>query len=1558
DTAAEAYNHSVIPIAAPSIDNKLTQDNQVVVSSTGRGESVRHIDISADTGKESIREMTGTYTWYGGGTDQDVSYVGTSEGQEAKYKTASNTVRVDGTLIAGTNDVQNVVISGNVAPPNSVAANGSGDSEYTITLNGAAMEGATVTTMDYGNVLFDRYQETTKLMNEYYGKYEESGSEKDLSAYLGYKAEQERIFAQMEKAGLTVSVTKDGVTMTYPIEVDGNYIHVVELPDIVSSGGNINIDTDTLYGQGSFDAHGTPEINIKNESTAYLKLNDLTIGEVGGDIVYNGQSIGDNGNDMIAGLNRDKSKTVNFAAIMADGEVGDAAVFVHSTNTGAMQIRPEGQANAETHSWTPIKTIEIGGVIENLLGTVTITNDAGDIIIQNDDNTAGIEARIVKLTATGAVAQGFTDGIVNIGGDPTSQWSDIADQKQEDARLDLDNSGHENETHGMMGADLPEAEAENGNWIVGGEVYINASDINVNGTIQSGFDRYQVTIPEDAVDNIDYNDASKIEYINGNKVYKINDGNKTVRRDNGKYAYEVQAYYDPSTDKIIIDDITTQGGKIYLTGRISSTGNGKIVALDGGADINIESFSDKTLVIGKIDNSEAVGLIRITDLNKMTETEYTRNSTKVTDLKTNGVETTTGDNTNTNYSVQEGLRYNWTTGTETVEKKTYHKESTEDWWGLGKADVTEELERYEETHSPTEVVSGSGDKPQGAYIDRVDEIGADGKDYVIIYDNDMKSEEHSEVEQWKSTSGFLGWYQTNHYRWTVTTGSSQTYQHSVKADRPIDIGFIDGGSDQQIYIRGQKDVDLTGTIISANADSSMDITAFRGTLSQADGTTLVADSIKLDAETGIAGIDITAMKQTDLSRNVDVIMQTVSGDIDVTVDGNVTVNRAKTGEGSIVLSATGDILKGSETVIADRIDLVSGGKIDLIVNGGQDPRTDDSMSASVSAQAKGNITLTEEDGDMRIGTIVSQEGDVTLTAKNGSIVDVIPTDDISDTPDTAVRIQRWQDLGLIEGDGEYIYERQEDANDYRESITEAYAYYAEQKAYYESAPSEQKSELYLKLAEQFDGYASADAFLADSLQYQELTETLTAEDYDWTKEQLLYAIHESVINKTSATHQDKVANITGKNITLKAENGSIGIDLDTAEVVSLKGLSSNVDALKKVANAENSDVLWFEGADDPYIDENGTAHYDVVVINHQKPLGIAASGTVKADAKADIFLAGRETSMDNISDSLYETLTVDHIISQNGDVRIIGERALRAATSSTLHIQGQDVILEGGKKGIGTADNAVYVQVGDELTARSEGDLYIEQKDGDLTVLTMYAAGDAVLSAGGDILAGEDDSGYINVRGELTLRAGGDIGTSAEGLRVMAGGTAVDATADNIYLDGRAESLISDHALVLRDITAEDIIDIQSESDIKTVGTIKATNAALGSDKNIELAEGKIEADTAILQAGKQLVQSADHTVHSTTTDATAKNGIALDGENNRLGTLFLDNEEGTVRVNNTDTLRLYAEENAGDIIVTNKDDAIMLMSDLTAHNITLDNTNGDIVLGSNNVTADSDITI
>lgn len=900
DTAAETYNHSVIPIAEPELENELAQHNQVIVSNTAKGESVRHININAVTGQESIREMTGTYTWYGGGTDQDVSYVGTSEGTEVKNKRADNFARIDGSLTTGMNKTQTIVIGGYVAPPNNQAVEG-GDSDFTITLNGVAMEGATVSTMNYGNMLFDRYQEVTALMNEYQGKYEVSGSEQDLSAYLGYKAEQERIWAQMERAGLLVTVTNGTQTKVYPIEVNDNLIYVVQIPDIVSSGGNLNITADNLYGSGTLLAQGAPQIDITNNSSAYLKLGDLTIGEIGGELFYNGNSIAENDKQAIRNLNRDQSKSVAFTALETDDPSGhEATINVLSTNIGKMTVKSTTSANSETHLWTPLKTIEINGMVSNMLGNVSITNEAGDIVIQGDTTTdsAGIEAKTISLSATGAVAQGYTDGIVNIGGDPEELWASMANKNQTEAKDILENNGLENEKHGTIGDTFYESRVQNGSWIVGGEVYINASDININGTIQSGFSQYQVSIDDDAITDIDYNDNSKVAYINGRTVYKINNGNRAVLQQDGTYTYEVQAYYDPKNDKIIVDDITPNGGKIYLTGRIASTGNGKIIALDDGANIDIVSTAGKTLEVGAINNEHVDGLIRITDLNQMTETEYTRTSRKVTDLVTGDtIVHNNVDNTTTQYTVKDGLRYNWTTGTETTEERTYHEESTEDWWGLGGADTTTELENYEKNNEPTETTSGSGDKLTGAYIDIVDEIGVGGKDYVIIYDNDVKTNERSEVEMWKSTSGFLGWYHTTHYRWTVTTGSSQTYQHSIKADHDIGIGFIEGDGQQSIDITGAQDVKLGGTIINTNDDSWLNVTS-GGAITQNDQTWLLGNHINMNAQTGIQGIDVSA-KNND---SVEALLKTDTGNIEASIDGTAAVNKITTGQGTINLS--------------------------------------------------------------------------------------------------------------------------------------------------------------------------------------------------------------------------------------------------------------------------------------------------------------------------------------------------------------------------------------------------------------------------------------------------------------------------------------------------------------------------------------------------------------------------------------------------------------------------------------------------------------------------------
>lgn len=222
-------------------------------------------------------------------------------------------------------------------------------------------------------------------------------------------------------------------------------------------------------------------------------------------------------------------------------------------------------------------------------------------------------------------------------------------------------------------------------------------------------------------------------------------------------------------------------------------------------------------------------------------------------------------------------------------------------------------------------------------------------------------------------------------------------------------------------------------------------------------------------------------------------------------------------------------------------------------------------------------------------------------------------------------------------------------------------------------------------------------------------------------------------------------------------------------------------------------------------------------------------------------------------------------------MRIFGEKALRGADMGATHMQGVDIILEGSEAGIGTEDSPIVLEVGGELTVRSEGDLYIKQVDGDLAISAVYAAGDAVISSEYDIFSPKHDLGYVNVHGDLTLNAGGDIGTKELGLWVLAGGRSVNATADNIYIDAQAEKGIADSALTLGDLTARgNDITITSDGDITTIGTITAAERNddeyaiyLQSEKTITLAGGTVEADSVGLWAAEAVVQSAQQTIDS-----------------------------------------------------------------------------------------------
>ena len=124
--------------------------------------------------------------------------------------------------------------------------------------------------------------------------------------------------------------------------------------------------------------------------------------------------------------------------------------------------------------------------------------------------------------------------------------------------------------------------------------------------------------------------------------------------------------------------------KVYVTGRVISTGNGKITALDGAANIKIDNNTSTALKVGSINNKDVAGIISINDTQKNTITEYYRDKTitkTLTDKKdSNGnyiynVKEETIDGKTRYYTPDEGMRYNWTEGSTTGTETTYTQ-----WW--------------------------------------------------------------------------------------------------------------------------------------------------------------------------------------------------------------------------------------------------------------------------------------------------------------------------------------------------------------------------------------------------------------------------------------------------------------------------------------------------------------------------------------------------------------------------------------------------------------------------------------------------------------------------------------------------------------------------------------------------------------------------------------------------------------------------------------------------------------------------------------------------------------
>ena len=1590
---ADAYNKTAVPLAtAPKAKNTMTQENQVSIN--GDIDSVRHVNFKAGKGMTTVSTSAREYNFYKG-TSGSGSVTSTALGEVTPGETVANYVDIaSGKRVrAGIHNNLELTISGstNVIQPQykdgKVVKDGSIDFSGIKVETGAGQDwfntkqNVVADVVDLENGLYARLQEINDLLGQYAS---------DSGEYNILNSERERILTQMEENGFVKTRVEGG--KTYKSIFDKISLPAVDVKDIVVSGGNINIEADKLQGSGNLTAQGANNLTINNSSDLYLKINNLAIKDKGGVIRYNDAEV-----KSVAGFNG----TMNTAA----GTNADPKITVKSTGTSTNGLtKPD---------------IGIFGTVQNSAGDVLIQNSNYNI---NVDGNANISARNIELKADkGSVTQN-SKGLLLIGGDPVTKYQfsnaiakkiqSYVSQQAIAGKTTIDWLSNissyddykkaliEHKTElGLSDDEVKQIENyrvnKSSGIVAGNNVYVSGLNVNLDGLVQSGYKEFKVTLDKKSnkkISNLDKayalnKTALTDQYVMSNEKYCVSTKAGAVYNSKtGAYDYTVKVYYNPATKELLTEAIEPNGGKIYITGALSSTGSGKLLAMDGTANIAIDTTNaDRNLRVNKITNKDITGLISIKDTQKNTLTEYTTDgqkmSVKTTTLNSKGnaisTSTTQVNDSTTTYKPADGMTINWTGGTsgdKKIIKWQYEKDFV--FWGLIKYGTTKDFVENEEVkNGKTEVSSSSitGADPlgQGTVIkvnNNAKEYGVTTKDY-----NDPNQTSYTPVVENKKFSGTAGkifGYGNCTYTWTETQMHSTSSTYTIKGDKPIDVGFMTGGSGD-ISVTSAKDMYLAGNISNAtNADGSaignVTLNSIGGTISSVGSARVDADNLTAKAAKGIS------INHSALGNMAKLNIEATTGDVSINSDrGKLQFVGGNKGalSGNLVINAAGDITTADGTVLnGNRIDFTTLGAINAAIAPGQTLTSSDTMSASVNANAYGDITLTNSNGDMRIGHIASQTGNVNLTT-SGSFIDAVGDSTLSDSEG---KLQKWQELGLINSndkaeestasaaaakservqalekqaqrlDAAKVDNYKAAAKDYNDKFAGSKTLQQAKKAYIdasaEAAKLTDKDAQKQALTNARDAYMQAlrkDSVFADKgysdaelqwiINYAEVDNSTA---YGWSKNELLYAIQDSVLNAApgQVLTVDK-ANVQGKNISLSAGK-NIGIDGEATNIAYSE--MGKLDNLKLLAQAKAGDLTWNDN--DSRIEVRQQRQITVQLADGGK-LNLKAN-TSNTDNTGNVYLAGVKDTMLDISGTIKTTQ----------DVKLLSDKGIRMNDGS---IVADNLIIQGGKGDVGSKDALIKTNISGNLEANTDTGygVYLHQTaagDKPAQVLTIQdaATGTLVLKADNGMQmtteAGKN-TGYLNANSIELQAANGDIGKADDGIRILENGAVINAKAANgsVYLQGAGTK---DAGLVVDSITAKGNAKLNLDGDVNFGND--TGNGSISAGVDVTVNGNNVNLNAGTVTAGGASNITANNDVNVTTGSITAGGaGNITAGNNVNLNSSTLAAGADSVITATNGNIAL----GSGSITITGANNGLKLdangsvMQDAVAAGITADN--------------------
>ena len=951
--------------------------------------------------------------------------------------------------------------------------------------------------------------------------------------------------------------------------------------------------------------------------------------------------------------------------------------------------------------------------------------------------------------------------------------------------------------------------------------------------------------------------------------------------------------------------------------------------MDGTANIAIDTTNaDRNLRVNKITNKDITGLISIKDTQKNTLTEYTTDgqkmSVKTTQLNNKGNATSTSttqvNGSATTYKPADGMTINWTGGTsgdKKIIKWQYEKDFV--FWGLIKYGTTKDFVENEEVkNGKTEVSSSSitGADPlgQGTVIkvnNNAKEYGVTTKDY-----NNPDESTYTPVVENKKYSGLSGkifGYGNCTYTWTETQMHSTSSTYTIKGDKPINVGFMTGGSGD-ISVNSAKDMYLAGNISNATkADGSaigkVTLNSNGGAISSVGSARVDADDLTAKAAKGIS------INHSALGNMAKLNIEATTGDVSINSDrGKLQFVGGNKGalSGNLVINAAGDITTASDTVLnGNRIDFTTLGAINAAIVPGQTLTSSDTMSASVNANAYGDITLTNSNGDMRIGHIASQTGDVSLTT-SGSFIDAVGDSTLSDSES---KLQKWQELGLINSndkaeesaasaaaakservqalekqaqrlDAAKVDNYKAAAKAYNDKLAGSETLNQAKKAYIdasaEAAKLTDKDAQKQALTNARNAYMEAlrkDSVFADKgysdaelqwiINYAEVDNSTA---YGWSKNELLYAIQDSVLNAApgQVLTVDK-ANVQGKNISLSAGK-NIGIDGEATNIAYSE--MGKLDNLKLLAQAKAGDLTW------NYKDSR-------IEVRQQRQITVKLADGGKLNLKANtsntgntgnVYLAGVKDTMLDISGTINTTQ----------DVKLLSDKGIRMNDGS---IVADNLIIQGGNGDVGSKDAFIKTNISGNLEANTDTGhgVYLHQtaaggKPAQVLTIQDAATGTLVLKADNGMQmtteAGKN-TGYLNANSINLQAANGDIGKADDGIRILENGAVINAKAENgsVYLQGAGTK---DAGLVVDSITAKGNAKLNLDGNVNfgngaTSGSINAGGDVTVNGNNVNLNAGTVTAGGAgNINAGKDVNVTTGSITSDGAGNITAGNNVNL----------------------------------------------------------------------------------